>query len=52
MRLPAPCVTACPAGIDIPRYIGYVEQGKFNEAHAVVRESIPLPMACGMICYR
>ena len=52
MRLPAPCVAACPAGIDIPRYIGYVEQGKFTEAHSVVRESIPLPMACGMICYR
>ncbi|MEE9285119.1 MAG: FAD-dependent oxidoreductase [Dehalococcoidia bacterium] len=51
-RLPAPCVVACPAQIDIPRYIGYVEQGKFDEAHAVVRESIPLPVVCGLICYR
>lgn len=51
-RLIAPCVTACPAEIDIPRYIGLVERGKFSEAEAVVRESIPLPTACGLICYR
>ena len=51
-RLIAPCVTACPAQVDVPRYIGYVEQGRFAEADAVVRESIPLPMACGLICYR
>jgi NADPH-dependent glutamate synthase beta subunit-like oxidoreductase len=51
-RLPAPCVGACPAQIDIPRYIGYVERGQFDEARAVVRESIPLPMLCGLICYR
>jgi NADPH-dependent glutamate synthase beta subunit-like oxidoreductase len=36
----------------VPRYIGYAEQGKFAEAEAVVRESIPLPVACGLICYR
>ncbi len=51
-RLPAPCVGACPAQIDIPRYIGYVERGQFDEARAVVRESIALPMLCGLICYR
>ncbi len=51
-RLIAPCVVACPAEIDVPRYIGYVERGQFAEAEAVVRESIPLPVACGLICYR
>ncbi len=51
-RLIAPCQTACPADIDVPRYIGYVEQGRFAEANAVVRESIPLPVLCGLICYR
>lgn len=51
-RLLAPCVNACPAQIDIPRYIGYVERGEFAEADAVVRESIPLPSVCGLICYR
>ena len=51
-RLIAPCVTACPAAIDIPRYIGYTGMGRFAEADAVVRESIPLPTVCGLICYR
>ena len=51
-RLIAPCVVACPAEIDVPRYIGYVERGQFAEAQAVVREAIPLPVVCGLICYR
>jgi formate dehydrogenase beta subunit len=51
-REPAPCERACPAGIDISRYIGYVARGKFPEATAVVRERIPFPSVCGYICYR
>lgn len=51
-RQAAPCVEGCPAGIDIPRYIGYVALGKFAEAAAVVRERIPFPSVCGHICYR
>lgn len=42
----------CPAGIDVPRYIGYVALGKWAEATAVVRERIPFPSVCGYICYR
>jgi NADPH-dependent glutamate synthase beta subunit-like oxidoreductase len=45
-------VEGCPAGIDIPRYVGYVALGKFGEAAAVVRERIPFPSICGHICYR
>lgn len=51
-RQPAPCTLGCPAGIDVPRYIGYVALGKFAEANAVVRERIPFPAVCGSICYR
>ncbi|MFQ5860046.1 MAG: FAD-dependent oxidoreductase [Dehalococcoidia bacterium] len=51
-RLVAPCVRDCPAGIDVPRYIGYIALGKFSEAVAVVRERIPLPAVCGYVCYR
>ena len=50
-RLIAPCTRDCPAGIDVPRYIGYVAQGKFAEAEAVVRERIPFPAVCGHVCY-
>jgi NADPH-dependent glutamate synthase beta subunit-like oxidoreductase len=48
----APCTLGCPAGIDVPRYIGYVALGKHAEATAVVRERIPFPAVCSYICYR
>lgn len=51
-RLIAPCVAACPAEVDVPRYMGYIAEGRFAEAHATVREAIPLPVVCGLICYR
>jgi len=51
-RLIAPCVAACPAEVDVPRYMGYIAEGRFSEAHATVREAIPLPVVCGLICYR
>ena len=51
-RQDAPCTLGCPAGIDVPRYIGYVALSKFGEAAAVVREKIPFPAVCGYICYR
>src|SRR3990172_8495625 len=51
-RQDAPCTLGCPAGIDVPRYIGYVALRKVGEAAAVVREKIPFPAVCGYICYR
>src|SRR3990170_2282740 len=51
-RQNAPCTLGCPAGIDVPRYIGYVALERFGEAGAVVRERIPFPAICGHICYR
>ena len=52
VRLTAPCTGACPAGIDVARYIGYLERGMFDEAEAVIRERIPFPAVCGRVCYR
>ncbi|TET40080.1 MAG: FAD-dependent oxidoreductase, partial [Dehalococcoidia bacterium] len=46
----APCTEACPAGVDVPRYIRLIGNGKFAEALAVVREKIPFPTVCGYIC--
>jgi len=48
----APCQLACPAGIDVPRYIRRIKKGKFDEALAVIRERIPFPSICGLACYR
>ncbi len=51
-RLAAPCAGACPVGIDVPRYVGFVEQQRFAEAVAVVRERSPFPSVCSRVCYR
>jgi NADH-quinone oxidoreductase subunit F len=47
----APCSHTCPAEIDVPRYIRFIEQGKPAEALAVIREKIPFPAVCGLVCF-
>jgi NADH-quinone oxidoreductase subunit F len=47
----APCSHTCPAGIDVPRYIRFIEQSKPAEALAVIREKIPFPSVCGLVCF-
>ncbi len=46
----SPCQNICPAGIDIPRYIRAISDGKFGEAVAVIREKVPFPSVCGYVC--
>ena len=46
----SPCQNACPAGINVPRYIRAIGKGKYGEAVAVIREKIPFPAACGYVC--
>lgn len=45
-----PCRGTCPAHTDIPRYIRYIKEGKYDEAAAVIREKLPLPKVLGYIC--
>jgi NADPH-dependent glutamate synthase beta subunit-like oxidoreductase/ferredoxin len=45
-----PCHRACPAGIDIPRYIRLVGLGKPGAALAVIREKVPFPGVLGRVC--
>ena len=47
----APCRAACPAGIDVPRYIRLIGDGKYDQAVAVVREKAPLPSVCAYVCH-
>lgn len=46
----APCREACPAGVDIPRYVRHIRNKEFDEALAVIRERIPLAAVCGYAC--
>ncbi len=45
------CVEACPAHIDVPRYIRNIKEGDFAQALAVVREALPLPTICADACF-
>lgn len=45
-----PCRSACPAGVDVPRYVRLIKEGKFAEAVAVVREKVPFPAVLGHVC--
>ena len=45
-----PCRSACPANIDIPRYVRYIRKGDFSKAAAVAREKVPFPEILGNIC--
>jgi NADH-quinone oxidoreductase subunit F len=47
----APCNSACPAGIDVPRYVRLIGQNRPDEALAVIREKIPFPSVCGLVCF-
>ncbi|MCC4117339.1 FAD-dependent oxidoreductase [Aromatoleum toluclasticum] len=46
-----PCKNACPAGIDVPRYVQLAAEGKYGEAIAVVREKLPFPGILGRACF-
>jgi NADH dehydrogenase/NADH:ubiquinone oxidoreductase subunit G len=47
-----PCSAECPAGINIPRYIRYIKDGKYSQSVAVVREKVPFPLSLGYVCNR
>ena len=47
-----PCSYRCPAGIDIPGYIGLIAQKKYVEATALIKEKLPLPQIIGRVCPR
>jgi NADH-quinone oxidoreductase subunit F len=47
----APCNHTCPAGVKAHRYVREIAQGNFENAYLVVRESMPLPSACGLVCF-
>ncbi len=46
----APCVAGCPVGVDIPRFVGLVQQGDWAQALRVIREDNLLPSICGRVC--
>ncbi len=47
-----PCKHACPANVDVPRYVKLISNGQFAKAAAVIREKLPLPNVLAHACSR
>jgi NADPH-dependent glutamate synthase beta subunit-like oxidoreductase/ferredoxin/Pyruvate/2-oxoacid:ferredoxin oxidoreductase delta subunit len=45
-----PCKYACPAEIDVPRYVRFIRQKDYAAAMAVIREKVPFPAVLGFVC--
>ena len=45
-----PCVSLCPAGVDIPGYMALVGEGRCADAVRLIRKDNPFPTACAYIC--
>ncbi len=47
---PAPCVNACPAGVDAASYISHMGDGRLREAYFQHMQNNPFPIVCGRVC--
>ena len=45
-----PCVTLCPAHVNVPAYIALVQEEDFAGAINMVRKDNPFPTACALVC--
>ncbi len=45
-----PCEVTCPAGCDIPGFIGAIAEKDYDRAIRIIKETIPLPLALGTVC--
>jgi heterodisulfide reductase subunit A len=46
----APCVKACPAGVNAQGYVQLIGQKKYAEAVSLIMERLPLPGTLGRVC--
>lgn len=45
-----PCVTLCPAHVDVPGYIAMIKNEDYAGAVKVIRNKNPFPTACAFVC--
>ena len=47
---PVPCVSTCPAHVDIPGYVALIRMGRYEDAVRLIRKDNPFPAACAYVC--
>lgn len=45
-----PCITMCPAHVNVPGYIALIKEKRFADAINLIRDKNPFPTACAMVC--
>lgn len=50
LKQSVPCMSRCPARVDIPGYIALVRDGRYEDAIRLIRKDNPFPTTCGFIC--
>jgi formate dehydrogenase beta subunit len=48
----APCMAACPAGVDIPAYVEQLRIDQVDRSAEAVRRRCPMPATIGRVCIR
>ncbi|MBM3298329.1 MAG: FAD-dependent oxidoreductase [Deltaproteobacteria bacterium] len=49
-NISAPCMSTCPCHINIPGYVEMLQELRYEESLAIIREQMPLPGVTGRIC--
>lgn len=47
---PVPCVSTCPAHVDIPGYVALIHAGRYQDALRLIRKDNPFVSACAYVC--
>ncbi|MBQ7158886.1 MAG: FAD-dependent oxidoreductase [Treponema sp.] len=45
-----PCITLCPAHVNVPGYIALINEGRYADVINLIRDRNPFPTACAMVC--
>ncbi|NLJ78500.1 MAG: FAD-dependent oxidoreductase, partial [Tissierellia bacterium] len=45
-----PCISLCPAGINIPGCMALIAEGRYDEAVRLIRKDNPMPAVCALVC--
>lgn len=46
----SPCKAACPAHVPVQGYLKMANQGRYQEALALIKKENPFPAVCGRVC--
>ncbi len=47
----APCLSACPAGVDVPGFVALVGEKRYAEALKLHRDKNPFASVCARVCF-